>query len=286
MVDSGSTDGTVEIAQRHPRTRVVSIPPAEFNHGMTRNLGPRHCRGEFLAYTVADARPADERWLERLWEPMRENAAVMAVCGQQIVEHSPETNPAEWFRPVDPPRRRILRADSTAAYEALPPGEKRALCSWDDVTVLYRRRALEEIPFRPTVYAEDAQWARDALLRGWTLAVEPAAQVYHFHLADPRFTEERTLTTLYHRYRLFGTGAGRPPWLVPGLRATRTVLKSRGLGLAEKWKWIRYNWANLRAHRRAAERFERARQDGAEAVERLHDELKGRPPVPLKGKAP
>ncbi len=286
MVDSGSTDGTVEIARRHPRTTVVSIAPEEFNHGGTRNLGPRYCRGEFLAYTVADARPADERWLERLWEPMRAEPAVMAVCGQQIVERSPATNPAEWFRPLDPPRRRTVRLESPEAYARMSPEERRSLCHWDDVTVLYRRRALEEIPFRATVYAEDAQWARDALLKGWTLVVEPAAQVYHFHLADPRFTEDRAITTLYHRHRLFGTGAGRPPWVGPALRASRTVLRSAGLSLRLKWNWIRYNWANQRAHRRAADRFEAARRRGAEAVERLHEELKGRPPVPLKRKQP
>jgi hypothetical protein len=40
IVDSGSTDGTVEFLRRQP-VRLIEIPNSQFNHGLTRNLGIR-----------------------------------------------------------------------------------------------------------------------------------------------------------------------------------------------------------------------------------------------------
>jgi len=36
VIDSGSTDGTIEIARRHP-VRIEQIQPGEFHHAKTRN---------------------------------------------------------------------------------------------------------------------------------------------------------------------------------------------------------------------------------------------------------
>ena len=47
-IDSGSKEGSVEILREHG-AQVESIPPADFNHGETRNLGVRRTRGEFIA---------------------------------------------------------------------------------------------------------------------------------------------------------------------------------------------------------------------------------------------
>ena len=37
VIDSGSTDGTLELLKKYPVT-VYSIHPSEFNHGLTRNI--------------------------------------------------------------------------------------------------------------------------------------------------------------------------------------------------------------------------------------------------------
>jgi rhamnosyltransferase len=126
VVDSGSTDGTLEILQEYPKVKLVEIPGAEFNHGTTRNLGPKHTTGEFLLYTVGDARPTDNQWLERMLQPMLDDATLMAVCGQQVVPHDPANNPVEWFRPVSVPKLRTVQIASPAAFQALPPPEKQS----------------------------------------------------------------------------------------------------------------------------------------------------------------
>src|SRR5205823_8768979 len=45
VVDSGSTDGSLDLLRRRA-DRVVSIAADAFDHGLTRNLGIEHARGE------------------------------------------------------------------------------------------------------------------------------------------------------------------------------------------------------------------------------------------------
>jgi rhamnosyltransferase len=282
VADSGSTDGTLEILRDYPMVKIVQIPGAEFNHGETRNLGPKHTTGEFLLYTVGDARPVDNQWLERMLQPMLDDSAIMAVCGQQVVEHDPMNNPMEWFRPVSFPKLRTVQIDSAAAYQALLPDEKRALCHWDDVTVLYRRLALETNPFQRTLYCEDAIWARDALLKGWKLGVHPGAQVYHHHFEDADFTFKRTITVAYHRHMIFGTIPSRHAWLRASLRSAAIVLRTQNLPLSAKFRWIKHNWHNHRALAKAVDLFETTRKRGDVALAALHQKIAGKPPIPVK----
>ncbi|HLZ88539.1 MAG TPA: glycosyltransferase, partial [Puia sp.] len=101
LIDSGSTDGTLEIAAGFP-VKIVRIEPAGFDHGLTRNLAVGHATGDLVYLTVQDARLADARALERMAAWFRD-PAVMAVCGIQGVPHEKDTNPVYWYRPVSAP---------------------------------------------------------------------------------------------------------------------------------------------------------------------------------------
>ncbi len=56
MIDSGSPDGSVAIA-RAAGVDVLEIPPAEFGHGRTRNLGAERTRAGIVAFLTQDATP-------------------------------------------------------------------------------------------------------------------------------------------------------------------------------------------------------------------------------------
>jgi glycosyltransferase involved in cell wall biosynthesis len=51
-VDSGSTDGTVDLLERSVQ-RLVKIAAPAFNHGLTRNLAMEHAHGELAVFLVA-----------------------------------------------------------------------------------------------------------------------------------------------------------------------------------------------------------------------------------------
>jgi GT2 family glycosyltransferase len=87
---------------------------------------------------------------------------------------------------------------------ARPLAERLELCTFDDVCSCIRRSVWERLPFRPTVIAEDVEWARDALLAGWRLAYVPQAMVVHSHERSARHELQRTRAIHRRLGALFG----------------------------------------------------------------------------------
>jgi rhamnosyltransferase len=65
MIDSSSTDRTLEIAARFP-ARVRVIDQRDFDHGDTRNMGAWLTDGELIVFLVQDAFPLRTDWLATL----------------------------------------------------------------------------------------------------------------------------------------------------------------------------------------------------------------------------
>ena len=61
VIDSGSTDGTVDFIQSRKNVRLHQILSTEFGHGKTRNLGVSMTSGEFVAMLTHDALPVNSQ---------------------------------------------------------------------------------------------------------------------------------------------------------------------------------------------------------------------------------
>jgi rhamnosyltransferase len=238
VVDSGSRDNTLEIVRGYP-IRLFHIEPNEFNHGAVRNFGAHNARGEFVVMTVQDARPVDEHWMERMLRHFS-RAEVAAVCGQQIVPHEPDKNPLQWFRSYSEPKLETVWFPDPKVFETLPAKEKLRLCGWDDVTAMYRRSALQQIPFRPVNFAEDMVWARDALLAGFARVYDYSARVYHYHQETSSFRFRRTYTIQFHTQQFFGVVPPTEPLIK---RIAGDVYRSlrRKYCPSRRWHWMFYN---------------------------------------------
>ena len=69
VVDSGSTDETLEIA-RGFQVRLEQIPPASFHHARTRNFAAGLARGEILVFLSQDAIPDFGSVAGLRWSPI------------------------------------------------------------------------------------------------------------------------------------------------------------------------------------------------------------------------
>jgi rhamnosyltransferase len=280
VIDSGSTDRSLEIINRFP-VRLVQIPAGEFNHGATRNLGVQSARGKYVVMTVQDAQPTDERWLEKLLEGF-DGEDVAGVCGQQIVPHDPDKNPVEWFRPFSPPGKRKY-SYSRAEFDRLSPAEKRQVCGWDNVNAIYDRKVLIEVPFRPLTFAEDGMWAKDALEAGYAIVYNTAARVNHYHFETPEYAFKRYFTVAYHFYKFFGlTPSYGGSEIVALLRNIRILWRERQVRWKDKWKWLLYNYKWRRAVHRSVQVFNAALNKGAKELDAVHTRICGAPPQAVK----
>lgn len=83
-VDSGSTDGTLDLAGRF-RVKIHRIPPSDFNFGLTRNYAFSLAAGDFIVTLSQDVIPCDATWLSKMISPLREDARLAAVQGKTVI---------------------------------------------------------------------------------------------------------------------------------------------------------------------------------------------------------
>ena len=172
-IDSGSTDQTPATLKAFA-DRVVSIPPAEFGHGRTRNLAARMAQGEWLVYLSQDAVPAGPNWLATLTNPLRE-PTVAAAFGRQVPP--PDVGPIETFflNFTYPPH-----AFEQSKLRSVKGGIGRIFFS--NVNAAINRAVLLAHPFPDDVImSEDQAFGRAALEAGYTVRYEPEAAVQHGH---------------------------------------------------------------------------------------------------------
>jgi glycosyltransferase involved in cell wall biosynthesis len=72
LVDSGSTDGTLAIAEAHGCV-VTHIAREEFSFGRSLNLGCETAKGDIFVLISGHCVPRDEHWLESLCQPLIDN---------------------------------------------------------------------------------------------------------------------------------------------------------------------------------------------------------------------
>lgn len=171
VIDSGSTDGTVEAVRAFP-ARLLAIAPEEFGHGRTRNLGAQLAEGDIVVYLSQDAVPADARWLEELVAPLSD-PRVAAVYGRQMPK-AEATPLMRYFHSCFYPDHRFEHTRSSAF------SFRRILFS--NVNSAVRRAVLLEHPFADDIImSEDQEFAHRVLAHGHTIVYEPSAAVWHSH---------------------------------------------------------------------------------------------------------
>jgi rhamnosyltransferase len=184
VCDSGSSDGTVELA-RSRGARVIGIERAAFSHGATRNLLMSEAQGTHVAFLTQDAVPADGGWLQALTAAFALDAEMALAFGPY--RPRPDASPIvarelrDWFASLSP--------SGTPRVDRLQPSEialpARALFGarsyFTDANGCVARAAWERVPFRRIAYAEDHALAVDMLRAGYAKAYMPEAVVVHSH---------------------------------------------------------------------------------------------------------
>ena len=81
LVDSGSTDATLEIAEKYG-AHIYHIPSHEFTFGRSLNLGCSKANGDYLVFASGHVWPITNNWLRNLVKPFDEPSVTM-VYGRQ-----------------------------------------------------------------------------------------------------------------------------------------------------------------------------------------------------------
>ena len=177
VADSGSTDGSIELARGYEAT-VVEVE--RFSHGGTRNVLMERAHGEHVAFLTQDAVPSDSLWLARLLDAFALAEDVALVYGRSRPRSDAPVPVAReldaWFASLA--ARQLVDRDQAARGPSPETFFSSANCA-------VARWAWERVPFREVPYAEDQALALDMLRAGYAKAFAPDAAVMHSHAYPP-----------------------------------------------------------------------------------------------------
>jgi glycosyltransferase involved in cell wall biosynthesis len=164
VVDSGSTDSTIQIAEAF-QARVITIKPQSFTYGYALNRGVKASRGEVVAFLSGHAVPCDESWLGHLVRPFSDERVAGCYGGQLPL---PDCRPWE-------------RLNLERNFGAMPRVQSHDPF-FSNANAAIRRDLWRRIPFREDLPGgEDHAWAASAQAVGYQIVYEPQAAVRHSH---------------------------------------------------------------------------------------------------------
>jgi len=176
LVDSGSTDATVSIAESFG-VHLVHIPSAEFTFGRSLNFGVQAATRDLIVIASAHVYPVYPDWLESLLRPFEDEQIALTYGKQRGYEGSKYSEHQifhQWF-----PDESNLN-------------QKTAFCN--NANAAIRKSLWEKKKYDETLTGlEDLAWAKRVREQGYNIAYIAEAEIIHIHNETPR--------GVYNRYR-------------------------------------------------------------------------------------
>lgn len=236
VIDSGSTDGSVELIRRFAPRHFVQIASSDYNPSRVMNHGMQLARHELGIFLNADATPVDANWLRPLVAALQ-HPRTAAAYSRQVPR---------------PDCQAVFAHDYERCF-----GPRRAAAAWDHFfsmvgsgirkDVWARRGFLEAMQ-----YSEDDEYTRWCRAQGYRIAYCPDSVVMHSHNYTPRQTYKRSFG---EAWAAAATDTGRPGdgrwlrtvalgWVNDARRDLAYCLRQRRLA---QWPHaLRIRWAQRR----------------------------------------
>jgi len=176
LVDSGSTDGTLETAKEFGVNKIEYIDPGEFSFGRALNKGIEAASGKICVIASAHVYPKKEDWLETLVATFEEDIALVygKQRGNDVTSFSENRIFEQWF-----PEQDIERQDTPFCNNA---------------NAAIRREIWQKYPYDEQLTGlEDVDWAKRVQEAGYDISYASDAEIIHVH--------DETFSEVVNRYR-------------------------------------------------------------------------------------
>jgi glycosyltransferase involved in cell wall biosynthesis len=176
LVDSGSTDRTVSVAESFG-AQIVRIPSAEFTFGRSLNLGIRAATRELIVIASAHVYPVYPDWLASLLHPFQNENVALAYGKQRApgsAKFSEQQIYYQWYPDVSKPRQ--------------------ATSFCNNANAAIRKSLWQQNLYDETLTGlEDLAWGKWAKEQGYDIAYVAEAEIIHVH--------NETAHGVFNRYR-------------------------------------------------------------------------------------
>ncbi|MDE3083937.1 MAG: glycosyltransferase [Verrucomicrobiota bacterium] len=175
-IDSGSTDGSVELIRQAKPRHFIQIQPDDYKPGRVLNQGMHLARGEIGIFLNADATPQGSDWLPPLIRALQDPRTA-AAFSRQIPR---------------PDCRAVFACDYERCF-----GPRRESAKWAHFFSMASSGLRKDIwamrGFLETMqYSEDDEYTRWCRAQGYRIAYCPESAVMHSHNYTPRQAYKRS----------------------------------------------------------------------------------------------
>jgi rhamnosyltransferase len=240
VVDSGSTDGSIDLIRQAKPAHLVEILPHDYRPSRVMNHGMELARTEIAIFLNADATPQGPNWLRPLVTALQ-NPDTAAAFGRQLPR---------------PGCAAVFACDYERCF-----GDERESAQWDHffsmVSSGLRKDIWAKRGFLESMqYSEDDEYTRWCRAHGYGVVYCPESVVMHSHNYTPRqaykrsFGEAWALAAVWKEHPLRATSRAKfvAGWLNDARRDLRFCQRSRRL---REWPHaLRIRWEQ-RCGRRA-----------------------------------
>lgn len=177
IVDSGSTDKTLEIVEKFPVQKIIRIPQNKFNYSFALNVGIKEADGKIIGILSGHSVPSHRFWYENALKHFK-NDMVAGVGGQytSLVDGSLDEKIGDINYHISKfnNRKDISIYEGWTSYEPFK--------EFSNSNSLIRKKYWELYNFNEGLKgSEDYDWAQEMLSRGYKIIFEPLFNVYHSH---------------------------------------------------------------------------------------------------------
>jgi glycosyltransferase involved in cell wall biosynthesis len=168
LVDSGSSDATLEIARNYG-AQLVSITPQEFTFGRALNRGIAAAEADYVVIVSAHCYPVYPDWLEQLLKPLQDEHVALSY-GKQRGGETNQYSEHQFFRKYFP--------DISQPRQGQPYSH--------NANAAIRRSLWQQQPYNENLTGlEDLSWSSWVMNQGYAIAYTAEAEVIHVHAEKP-----------------------------------------------------------------------------------------------------
>lgn len=175
IIDSESTDNTLEIAKSFSNVKVIQIERKNFDHGKTRDMALRISHGDIIIFLTQDAIPANNKLIANLIAPF-DDKNIAVTTARQIPKPN-ASNAEKLIRTFNYPTKSSIKSKEDIATLGIKTFFSSNVCAAYNREI-YLAVGGFEYPIKTN---EDMFYAAKVIQKGYKIAYVSEALVYHSH---------------------------------------------------------------------------------------------------------
>ena len=227
IVDSGSSDTTVQVA-RDAGATTIEILPEEFSHSHARNLGADNATGDYVLFMVQDAYPIGNYWMYGMLRYLLDHAD-QGLVAASCAEYSRSDSDMMYDSMINTHYRFLgcLDYDRIGQYAGDDHMSLRSRGQLSDVSCLISREYFQQFRYRGD-YAEDLDLGIRLIKSGKRVAMMASVKVIHSHNRPAYYYLKRSFVDVVFLVGLFDDFSyphcESLPGLLAGIESTAAII--------------------------------------------------------------